>query len=88
MTVRNYVVSRQFVPIAWQAGTDFVIGNNPQSDGVTAIVPGTRSSWWGGFDDVKRLAEAAAGRPLKGAEIDRYWLARVLSSGATSRARR
>jgi 4-amino-4-deoxy-L-arabinose transferase-like glycosyltransferase len=78
VTVRNYVVSRQFVPIAWQAGTNFVIGNNPESDGVTAIVPGTRASWWGGYDDVKRLAEQAAGRPLKGAEIDRYWMAKGL----------
>ena len=74
VTVRNYVVSGQFVPIAWQAGTNFYIGNSPESDGVTAVVPGTRADWWGGFDDVKRLAEEAAGRPLKGAEIDRYWL--------------
>jgi 4-amino-4-deoxy-L-arabinose transferase-like glycosyltransferase len=76
VTIRNYVVSRQFVPIAWQAGTNFYIGNSPVSDGVTAIVPGTRGSWWGGYDDVRRLAEEALGRPLKGAEIDRYWLGR------------
>jgi 4-amino-4-deoxy-L-arabinose transferase-like glycosyltransferase len=74
VTIRNYVVSREFVPIAWQAGTNFYIGNSLESDGVTAIVPGTRASWWGGYDDVNRLAEEAAGRPLKGAEIDRYWL--------------
>ena len=74
VTIRNYVVSREFVPIAWQAGTNFYIGNSLESDGVTAIVPGTRATWWGGYDDVKRLAEEAAGRPLKGAEIDRYWL--------------
>ncbi|MBM3332568.1 tetratricopeptide repeat protein [candidate division WOR-3 bacterium] len=76
VTIRNYIVSRQFVPIAWQAGTNFVIGNNPNSDGVSAIVPGTRGSWWGGYDDVKRLAEEALGRQLKGAEIDRYWMAK------------
>jgi tetratricopeptide (TPR) repeat protein len=78
VTIRNYVVSRQFVPIAWQAGTNFYIGNSPESDGVTAILPGTRASWWGGYNDVKRLAEEAAGRPLKGAEIDRYWLGKGL----------
>jgi 4-amino-4-deoxy-L-arabinose transferase-like glycosyltransferase len=76
VTVRNCVVSGQFVPIAWQAGTNFYIGNSPESDGVTAVVPGTRADWWGGFDDVKRLAEEAAGRPLRGAEIDRYWLSK------------
>jgi Tfp pilus assembly protein PilF len=78
VTIRNYVVSGQFVPIAWQAGTNFVIGNHAESDGVSAIVPGTRGSWWGGYDDVKRLAEEAEGRPLKGAEIDRYWMAKGL----------
>jgi cytochrome c-type biogenesis protein CcmH/NrfG len=76
VTIRNYVVSRQFVPIAWQAGTNFYIGNSPVSDGVTAVVPGTRPTWRGGYDDVRRLAEEALGRPLKGAEIDRYWLGR------------
>jgi len=78
VTIRNYAVSGQFVPIAWQAGTNFYIGNSPESDGMTAIVPGTRSSWWGGYDDVKRLAEEAAGRSLKGAEIDRYWMGKGL----------
>ncbi len=78
VTVRNYVVSGTFVPIAWQAGTNFYIGNNPESDGVTAIVPGTRGSWWGGYFDVKTQAEKALGRELKGAEIDRYWLGQGL----------
>jgi tetratricopeptide (TPR) repeat protein len=78
VTVRNYVVSRQFVPIAWQAGTNFYIGNSAESDGMTAIMPGTRPTLWGGYDDVKRLAEEAVGRPLKGAEIDRYWLGKGL----------
>ena len=76
VTIRNYVVSRQFVPIAWQAGSNFVMGNNPASDGVTALIPGTRPNWWGGYDDAIRLAESAMGRPLKGAEVDRYWMSR------------
>ncbi|MFO7674837.1 MAG: tetratricopeptide repeat protein [bacterium] len=62
------------VLIAWQGGTNFYIGNNPESDGTTAIVPGTRPDWWGGYNDVKRIAEAAAGRGLRGSEIDRFWL--------------
>ena len=79
VTLRNYAVSGAFVPIAWQAGTNFYIGNNPHSDGMTAIVPGTRKSWWGGFYDAKRLAEEATGRTLANAEIDRYWLGQGLS---------
>ncbi len=76
ITIRNYVASGELVPIAWQGGTNFYIGNNPESDGMTAILPGTREDWWGGFHDVKALAEQALGRELNGAEVDRYWLGR------------
>lgn len=76
VTVRNYVVGRQFVPIAWQGGINFYIGNNPESDGITAIAPGSRGSWTGSYYDAKRQAEQALGRELKGAEIDRFWLSR------------
>jgi 4-amino-4-deoxy-L-arabinose transferase-like glycosyltransferase len=74
ITIRNYVVGKEFVPIAWQGGVNFYIGNNPHSDGKTAIVPGTRKSWYGGFADAKRLAEEQAGRTLSNSEIDNYWL--------------
>ena len=74
VAVRNYVRGDSIVPIAWQAGTNFYIGNNPESDGVTAVLPGTRQGWWSGYNDVRRLAEQAAGRPLRGAEVDRHWL--------------
>ena len=74
VTIRNYVVSKRLVLIAWQGGTNFYIGNNPNSDGITAIVPGTRGSWWGGYYDTKRLAEQAVGRSLQGAEVDAYWM--------------
>jgi 4-amino-4-deoxy-L-arabinose transferase-like glycosyltransferase len=74
VTIRNYVVSKRLVLIAWQGGTNFYIGNNPNSDGITAIVPGTRGSWWGGYYDAKRLAEQAVGHSLQGADIDAYWM--------------
>ncbi|MEJ2721717.1 MAG: glycosyltransferase family 39 protein, partial [bacterium] len=59
--VRNYVVGRDIVPIASQGGVNFYIGNNPESDGRTAIVPGTRWDWRGGYEDAIRLAEEAEG---------------------------
>ena len=74
VTVRNYAVSREFVLIAWQGGVNFYIGNNPLSDGKTAIVPGTRKSWIGGFEDARRIAEETAGRKLKNSEVDRFWM--------------
>ncbi len=83
VTIRNYLKSRSFVPIAWQAGTNFYIGNNEYSDGTTAIVPGTRGTWWGGYNDVKRIAEIESGRSLKGTEIDRFWLKKGLEFWAS-----
>jgi 4-amino-4-deoxy-L-arabinose transferase-like glycosyltransferase len=83
VTIRNYIISKEFVPIAWQGGTNFYIGNNPHADGKTAIIPGTRPSWWGGFYDAKRIAEQAEGKTLKNAEIDRYWLKQGLNFFAT-----
>ncbi|MEO0086391.1 MAG: glycosyltransferase family 39 protein, partial [candidate division WOR-3 bacterium] len=78
VTIRNYAVSRQLVPIAWQGGINFYIGNNPQSDGITAIAPGSRGSWTGSYYDAKRRAEQVTGRELKGAEVDRFWMRRGL----------
>lgn len=73
VTVRNFVVGRDFVGIASQGGVNFYIGNNPQSDGRTAIVPGTRWDWWGGYEDSIRLAESAMGRKLKPSEVSDYY---------------
>uniref|UniRef100_A0A7C4CDS7 Tetratricopeptide repeat protein n=1 Tax=candidate division WOR-3 bacterium TaxID=2052148 RepID=A0A7C4CDS7_UNCW3 len=78
VTIRNYVVSRRFVPIAWQGGINFYIGNNPEADALTAIAPGSRGSWTGAYYDAKRRAEQALGRELKGAEIDRFWMGKGL----------
>lgn len=77
VTVRNAIAGDP-VLIAWQGGTNLYIGNNPESDGTTAIVPGTRPDWWGGYNDVKRGAEQALGRELRGSEIDRYWQGRAV----------
>lgn len=74
ITVRNYIVSKEFVLISWQGGINFYIGNNPHSDGMPSVIPGTRKSLWGGFYDAKRIAEEVTGRELKNSEIDRYWL--------------
>ena len=74
VTLRNWLVTDDFVLISSQGGVNFYIGNNPKSDGKTAIVPGTRASWWGGFEDTVRIAERARGRELKPSEVSDYWL--------------
>ncbi len=78
VTLRNYLQSDDFVLIASQAGVNFYIGNNPQSDGYTAIVPGTPGDWEGGYHETIRIAEAAAGRELKSSEVSRYWFGRTV----------
>ncbi|UCH84727.1 MAG: tetratricopeptide repeat protein [Candidatus Latescibacterota bacterium] len=76
--VRNYAVGRDLVPIASQGGVNFYIGNNPESDGRTAIVPGTRWDWWGGYQDAIQIAETDAGRSLKPSEVSNYYLRKGL----------
>lgn len=73
VTVRNYVVGGDRVLISSQAGLNFYIGNNPESDGTTAVVPGTRSTWWGGYRDVIAFAEAQSGRSLRPSEVSAFW---------------
>ena len=66
------------VLISSQAGLNLWIGNNPSSDGVTAVVPGTRPDWWGGHRDSILQAEQAEGRPLKPSEVSRHYSLRAL----------
>jgi hypothetical protein len=42
-------------------------------------VPGTRQTWWGGYEDTVAIAEGAAGRPLKPSEVSRYWFGRAFT---------
>jgi tetratricopeptide (TPR) repeat protein len=76
--VRNYVVGKAVVPVAASGGVNFYIGNNPASDGSTAIVPGTRADWWGGFEDAVAIAERDEGRKLRLAEVSSYYYGRGL----------
>ena len=63
--------------ISTQAGVNLWIGNNPDSDGSTAIVPGTRGGWWEGREDSIALAEAAEGRALAPTEVSAHYTGRV-----------
>lgn len=67
------------VLISTQAGVNFWIGNNPDSDGSTAIVPGTPGGWEEGRAASIELAEEAEGRPLKDSEVSRHYARRASS---------
>lgn len=73
VTARNGIVGGDWVIVASQGGVNFFIGNNPRSNGMEAVVPGTRPTWWGGYEDTERIAEEAMGRELKPSEVSAYW---------------
>lgn len=74
--IRNYVVAKAIVPVGASGGVNFWIGNNPNSDGSTAIVPGTRADWWGGYYDAIALAEKDVGHKLTLAQVSSYYFAK------------
>lgn len=78
ITVSN-LISGDVALISTQAGVNFWIGNNPESDGATAIVPGTRQGWWDGYHDAVAMAEAEEGRELRPSEVSRHFSGRALA---------
>ncbi|MCB9916325.1 MAG: glycosyltransferase family 39 protein [Planctomycetes bacterium] len=79
ITTYNLVVGGDAVLISSQAGVNLWIGNNPASDGSTAIVPGTRPGWWDGYRDAIALAEQAEGRTLAPSEVSAHYTGRALA---------
>lgn len=65
--------------VATQAGVNLWIGNNPASDGSTAIVPGTPDGWWEGYHGAIAQAEAAEGRALSATEVSSHFTGRALA---------
>ncbi|MFT4542136.1 MAG: 4-amino-4-deoxy-L-arabinose transferase-like glycosyltransferase/Tfp pilus assembly protein PilF [Planctomycetota bacterium] len=77
VTAYNTFVGNDFSLIATQGGVNFWIGNNPTSDGSTAVVPGTRAGWWSGYHDSIAQAQAAEGRNLSPTEVSDYYSKRA-----------
>jgi tetratricopeptide (TPR) repeat protein/4-amino-4-deoxy-L-arabinose transferase-like glycosyltransferase len=76
VTLRNAWVGGEPIFIAYSGGVNFYIGNNPDSDGVSAVLPGGRRSLRGGYEDAHKIPEADLGRPLAASEISDYWFAK------------
>ena len=78
VTLHNYLADGDLVLVATNGGVNFFIGNNPQSDGITAVVPGTRADRWGGHADQVRIAREALGDPgATPREISDFWYDRA-----------
>ncbi len=76
VTIRNYVEGDDMVLISSQGGVNFYIGNNPESDGTRAVVPGTPPDWWGGYFGAIAQAEEAEGKKLKPSEVSEHFFER------------
>jgi hypothetical protein len=77
VTLRNLVVSHEFVLISSHGGLNFFIGNNAEADGTYRAVPGITPSIEGQAADTKRVAEAEAGRPLSVREVSEHFAAKA-----------
>jgi len=77
-TIRNYAIGKAIVPVAWSGGLNFYIGNNPESDGRSAMIPGATSPWMGGDEEALAIASQQAGDSLTAAQASRFYRARAL----------
>lgn len=81
-TVRNAVVTGEFILISSQGGINLYLGNNPQADGLTMLMPEVdldESVSWREFRRVTRIAaEREVFRELSEAEQSSFWTKKAL----------
>ena len=79
ITIRNYVVSQDFVLVSSNAGVNFYIGNNSQAQGVFRLPRDSGLDNHRLYLSSREVAEAATGAgPLKPSEVSAYWTQRAL----------
>ena len=78
ITIRNYVVLDDFIPITHYTGVNFYIGNNSNADGRTAIIPFSPGSWHGGVEYANQKAQEHYKRPIKPSDVSVYWTQETL----------
>ncbi len=71
------VANGDFVLIASQGGINLYIGNNPQSDGASAVVPELGRNWQ--YRRCAALAKQSLGRKPKPSEISRFFAKKALA---------
>lgn len=78
VTAHNLAVSGEFIPLVWQGGLNFYLGNNPAADGWSATSPELRKDWWGGYYDQIAIPRQELGRELLYTEVSDYWTNKAL----------
>ncbi len=72
VAVHNYRAEEPLVLIASQGGINFYIGNNPNADGFTSMMPGRLQTNWE-LADIRAMAKEETGRELSSAELSDFW---------------
>lgn len=80
VTLRNYIVAREFVFITAHGGLNFYIGNNPDADGTFSPPPGMNPSADKMIIQSRAVAEQAMGRELTSAEVSGWWRHKAFQS--------
>lgn len=78
VTLRNYFVGGEWVPISTNGGMVFAQGNNPHSKGFFAPLPELSGSVAFEHDEAMRIASDALGRPVTSSESSKYWFEQAL----------
>ncbi|NQU74157.1 MAG: tetratricopeptide repeat protein [Candidatus Omnitrophica bacterium] len=73
VTLRNYLVSKDFVLITAHGGLNFYLGNNPLADGANVDLPFLSSGSKDMIIDSVAFAERSVGKDLKASEVSRFW---------------
>jgi len=71
VTMVNYFTSDQFIPVSYQGGINFYIGNNPNADGLSASLPPFGNNWQ--LADADYLAYDVTGTKLRYGEQSSFW---------------
>ena len=77
-TLRNLLVSREFVVISSHGGLNFLVGNGPGAAGVYRTIPGITPDIGGQARDAKKVAEAAEGHELSTREVSSHFAREAL----------
>lgn len=73
LLARNLAATGQFTLFGNYGGYNFLIGNNAQADGRTAVLPGTSPEFKEGYEDAIEIANRLAGRQLEEGELGWFW---------------
>jgi tetratricopeptide (TPR) repeat protein len=80
VTIRNYVVEKDFVLVSSNGGLNFYIGNNEESEGWFKTLEGLHLADDPRVDATGRpLAEQELGRELKPSEVSSYWSSKAMA---------